>query len=640
MFRTANLFRASPILPYHRSDSCAMTSNRSICELSQLRIVAMAFLAMILLSMVVQAQTMMTPSLGAETSDKLLDVGYDSVQEILRQHCTSCHNEDQPRADLVLTSLDKILAGSASGPVVVPGNPQASPLYLLAAHLESPKMPPNKPRLSQRELTKLSKWISTGLSDEAKGMRGLNAPQSIPSVTPENPSNTTIDTRGDNTLAPQGTSPLRLAQVRPLSEKNIIRAVSVSPLAPLVAIAGNGQVLLWDAQSNTLSDRAIDVGDQEISAIVFSRDGQRLWIAAGTPAESGSLHSWSISEERYLGSLGNEADTISTLDESQTSKQVAIGTTRRLLKVLSSEGDSDKALAKHTDWVTSTAFSNDGILVASGDRFGSIIAWDPVAGTEFSTLRGHSGMITSIHWSPNGDSLLSSSLDGSIRVWNMHDASPLKSWQAHDKGVATAGMLASGDLVTLGKNGIVSAWSSPYDSDALPTLLWQKSMDDEIITGGVGNHGKSIAVTDATGSVYVGLLDGSSNRENPPSFVKLAIPSYHPQRSFSSIAPREPKRSQIETASKLQSMPEEEPSLSKTLVAGASSFEEPTATTDIDETKRSLESVQRALEQSYETTRQLEETAARLQQMLSIQQARLRQQELQHRKDQHLPKSK
>ena len=114
-----------------------------------------------------ESQTMMTPSNGAETAEKSSVVGYDSVQEIFRQHCTSCHNEDQPRADLVLTSLDKIIAGSASGPVVVPGDPQASPIYLLAAHLESPKMPPNKPRLSQRELTKISKWIATGLSDEA-----------------------------------------------------------------------------------------------------------------------------------------------------------------------------------------------------------------------------------------------------------------------------------------------------------------------------------------------------------------------------------------------------------------------------------------------------------------------------------------
>ena len=602
MFHIATLFRALPISQYRGSARCAVTSNRCVCEPSQLRILAIAFLAMIMLSMVVEAQTTMTPSVGAETSDQSLAVGYDSVQEILRQHCTSCHNEDQPRADLVLTSLDKILAGSASGPVVVPGDPQASPLYLLAAHLESPKMPPNKPRLSQRELTKLSKWISTG--------------------------------------PPQGTSPLSLAQVRPLSENNIIRAMAVSPIAPILAIAGNGQVLLVDAQSNTLSDRAIDVGDQEISAIVFSKDGQRLWIAAGTPAESGVLHSWSIPEERYLGSLGNETDTINTLDESQTSKEVAIGTTRRLLKILSSEGDSEKALAKHTDWVTSTAYSNDGILVASGDRFGSIIAWDPLAGTEFSTLRGHTGMITSIHWSPNGDSLLSSSLDGAVRVWNMHDASTLKSWQAHDKGVATAGILAGGDLVTLGKNGIVSAWSSPFESDDLPTLLWQKSMDDEIITGGVGNHGKTIAVTDATGSVCVGLIGENSNREDPPSFVKLAIPTYHPQRSFSSIAPREPIRSQIEPTIKLESLAEDEPSLSKTLADATSSFSEPTATTDIEETKRSLESVQRALEQSYEVTRQLEETAARLQQMLSIQQARIRQQELQQRKDQNLPKSK
>jgi hypothetical protein len=302
--------------------------------------------------------------------------------------------------------------------------------------------------------------------------------------------------------------------------------------------------------------------------------------------------------------------------------------------------DSEKEFVKHTDWVTSTAFSNDGILVASGDRFGSIIAWDPLAGTEFSTLRGHSGMITSIHWSPNGDSLLSSSLDGSVRVWNMHNSSPLKSWHAHDKGVATAGVLASGDLVTLGKNGVVSAWSSPYASDALPTLLWQKTMDDEIITGGVGNHGKLLAVTDAAGAVCIGLIGENSHRGDPPNFLKLAIPTYLPQRSFSSIAPREPMRSRPEPSTMLESDPTNDTSLSRTVADGTSNAIESIATTDIDETIRSLESVQRALEQSYETTRQLEETAARLQQMLSIQQARLRQQELQHRKDQHLPKSK
>jgi ABC-type nitrate/sulfonate/bicarbonate transport system substrate-binding protein len=99
-------------------------------------------------------------------------------------------------------------------------------------------------------------------------------------------------------------------------------------------------------------------------------------------------------------------------------------------------------------------------------------------------------------------------------------------------------------------------------------------------------------------------------------------------------------RIQTEPTIKLQSMAEDVPSLSKTLADGTTSVLAPTATTDIEETKRSLESVQRALEQSYEVTRQLEETAARLQQMLSIQQARLRQQQLQQRKDQHLPKSK
>jgi uncharacterized membrane protein len=30
-------------------------------------------------------------------------VSYDAVQVVIRKHCASCHNEDQPRGDLVLT---------------------------------------------------------------------------------------------------------------------------------------------------------------------------------------------------------------------------------------------------------------------------------------------------------------------------------------------------------------------------------------------------------------------------------------------------------------------------------------------------------------------------------------------------------
>ena len=569
-----------------------------------------------LFGIAMSGQMLFAQELSAESSaGDASAVGYDAVQSIFKQHCTSCHNEDQPRADLVLTSLDKILAGSASGPVVVPGDPQTSPLYLLSAHLESPKMPPNKSRLSQRELNKIFQWISTGLVIEAKGTMK-------PSVETAKPSSS----------AEMSNATLKRTQLRPLSQNNIIRSVAVSPTSPTIAIAGNEQVLLWDGAAGQLQDSAIDVGNREISALRYSRDGTRLWIASGIPAESGALHAWSVADGRYLASIGNESDTINTLDEDAVSGTIAMGTTRRLLKLFAKNESEERSFAKHTDWVTSTAFSPDGILVASGDRFGSIIAWDPVAGTEFSTLRGHTGMITSIQWSKDSNELLSASLDGSIRVWDMHRSVATKSWIAHPQGVATTGFLANGDVVSFGKDGSIVAWSVPFGSDTEPVVQWKVSLGKEIISGSIGHEGRMLAATDVDGRIHVGMIPTNEPNPNGPELRVIALPNFVSKRSFTAVAPRNPTR--VREAADVDQMATA-PEGMTTAVAINEQID-----SDIDETKRALESVQRALAQSYETTRQLEETAARLKQMLEIQEARIRQRELSRRQELSLPKDK
>ena len=49
------------------------------------------------------------------------------------------------------------MAGGVSGKAAVAGKPDDSPLYTLAAHLDDPKMPPNKPKIPQRELDTIRK---------------------------------------------------------------------------------------------------------------------------------------------------------------------------------------------------------------------------------------------------------------------------------------------------------------------------------------------------------------------------------------------------------------------------------------------------------------------------------------------------
>ncbi len=60
------------------------------------------------------------------------------IQPILNRYCVSCHGG---QASLYLDSYDHVLAGSARGPVVIPGNPQASELVRRIKGVSQPRMP-------------------------------------------------------------------------------------------------------------------------------------------------------------------------------------------------------------------------------------------------------------------------------------------------------------------------------------------------------------------------------------------------------------------------------------------------------------------------------------------------------------------
>ena len=92
-------------------------------------------------------------------------VGFDQVKPILRKRCVTCHNPDELRGELDLKELTAIRAGSASGDVVVAGDPSASLLYTTLAHLEDPAMPPNSPQIPAREQDIIRRWIEGGLAE-------------------------------------------------------------------------------------------------------------------------------------------------------------------------------------------------------------------------------------------------------------------------------------------------------------------------------------------------------------------------------------------------------------------------------------------------------------------------------------------
>ena len=87
------------------------------------------------------------------------------VKPLLEQKCFSCHNNEDLKGDLVLTSLeDMLLGGESSDEVLVPGNAAGSLIYIATTWTdEDYEMPPKEAdRLTEEQTWLIRDWINAG----------------------------------------------------------------------------------------------------------------------------------------------------------------------------------------------------------------------------------------------------------------------------------------------------------------------------------------------------------------------------------------------------------------------------------------------------------------------------------------------
>lgn len=95
------------------------------------------------------------------------------IQPILDRHCVSCHSGQRPSGKIDLTSYTNLMTTRAkiSGkqPLVVPGSPTESRLYVLCATSQVHfRMPPDTSQvtpLPTEELKILMRWINQGAKE-------------------------------------------------------------------------------------------------------------------------------------------------------------------------------------------------------------------------------------------------------------------------------------------------------------------------------------------------------------------------------------------------------------------------------------------------------------------------------------------
>lgn len=104
-----------------------------------------------------------TGSPSALTAQSGEDLFESRVRPVLAGQCAECHRQGRTRGRLRVTSLDDLLKGGATGPAIVPGDPDASLLLQVVRHeIADLEMPQDAPKLSDRDIEGIAAWIQEG----------------------------------------------------------------------------------------------------------------------------------------------------------------------------------------------------------------------------------------------------------------------------------------------------------------------------------------------------------------------------------------------------------------------------------------------------------------------------------------------
>ncbi|MEX0728929.1 MAG: c-type cytochrome domain-containing protein [Planctomycetaceae bacterium] len=367
---------------------------------------------------------------------------------ILDRNCLACHNVAINESDLVLESVENILKGGASGPVVVEGKPDESLLFKVVSRAEEPAMPPlpNKVEakaLTPQELGLIKQWITEG-AKPGSGSGAANLQwQSIP------------------------------------SNLKAIYSSALSPWGRFAAAGRVNQIYIFDLLNG---DKMTQLLDPELQSVVI--DGQPLYPNGA--AHRDFVHSMAFSPDGHTLATGDfKAVKIWQRGENvQRWKYTAPAAVTAVN-------------ASHPDYVAVALADNSIVLLKQAD------------GALHLSLAGHTGAVKGLQFSLDGLQLYSASQDMTIRIWNLADGAAVltSTTTAPINDLIVSKPLEPADaparLATAHADNTIRIWNIPADANP-PTPLAELAGH----TGPVN----ALAVVPATPDIIVSGSDDGTVR--------------------------------------------------------------------------------------------------------------------------------
>ena len=414
----------------------------------------------------------------------------DHIFPIFESKCLNCHNPDKKKGDLDLSTYTGTMAGSSGGKIALSGDGGSSKLFTVTVHTEEPVMPPEGDKIAKKDADLIRTWIDGGLL-ENKGSKAKKRPK---------PAFTLGSTPTGK--RPEGPPPmpqdLLLEPVVTPTRSTVVADMDASPWAPLLAVTGQKQILLYHSDTlELIGVLPFPKGNPE--TISFHPSGKYLIAGGGIGGKSGTTVTWDITDGKEMMTMGKEFDSVLAADLRADLGGIALGGPSRLVKLWDTqEGEQLKSIKKHTDWVTAIAYSPDGVLLATGCRGSGVQVWEAATGNEFHSLRGHQKAIVDIKWRSDSNLVATASEDGTIRFWDMNQGKEVKRGAASGGGILALDYARNGKLICSTRDGRVKLWKADL------TLEKQSQPFPEMITEVAFSHdGNRYFTADWNGQIEV-----------------------------------------------------------------------------------------------------------------------------------------
>ena len=376
----------------------------------------------------------------------------DHILPLLREHCANCHRPGKTRGGLDVTTMETLEKGGSTGPAVVPGLSENSPLFRSISHIgDEEPMPPEQDKLPDQVIAAFKLWIEGGLKPNATGKaRETRAVVQL-----------TVDAASLD--APK--APLEFVRELPPipNAPQLVRALPVmalaaNPWAPVVAVGGHHETVLHDlADGHRIG--ALPFPEGEVRVLRFSRNGQVLLIGGGRPTASGNVQLIELKTGKLLTTVGDDFDVVLAADLSPDQSLVATAGPEKLVRVYRvADGALVWSMKKHADFITSLEFSPDGKQLASADRAGGIFLSEATTGTNPRLLAGATEAVNELAWRSDARSLAAACGDGQALLYDPATGRLVAKWPAHQGGVLSIAYSREGRLLTGGHDATARLW--------------------------------------------------------------------------------------------------------------------------------------------------------------------------------------